>query len=227
MTTTAAHPTLPRSPSRDPYRFGSGPDLVLRPGTVGWSIEDLDDPEVHALWDQGRYEIHDGVLVEMPSSQFYGGAVVINLIRALDPYLTQRYLRADFAPEADIQVLPDRVVRGDTVAVWGDDRPKFDAVRFPPPRTHWSQHALTIPPTMVIESVSVGHEAMDRRTKRRWYAEFGVRHYWIVDGLRRTLDCLLLDGDQYRDDGSGREADVVRPGSLPGLDISLADVWVQ
>ena len=80
---------------------------------------------------------------------------------------------------------------------------------------------------MVIESISVGHERHDRQTKRRWYADFGVRHYWIVDGLRRTLDCLLLDGDQYRDDAAGRDADVVRPASLAGLAVPLAEVWVR
>ena len=80
---------------------------------------------------------------------------------------------------------------------------------------------------MVVESISVGHEAMDRRPKRRWYAGFGVRHYWIVDGLRRTLDCLLLDGDDYRDDGSGHDVGIVRPASLGKLQINLADVWLS
>jgi Uma2 family endonuclease len=225
MSTLAAGPIAP-SPVRDTYRFGDGPEPALQAGTMGWSIADLEDPAIYALWADGRYEIHDGVLVKMPSSQFYGGAVVINLTLILHPYLIGLQRRPQFAPEADIQVLPDRVVRGDTVAIWGDDRAKFDTLRFPPPRTHWTQNALTIPPTMVIESISVGHEAMDRRTKRQWYADFGIRHYWVVDGLRRTLDCLLLDGGAYRDDGNGRDADVVRPASLSGLEVSLSDVWV-
>ena len=192
--TTLDAPLVTPSPTRDTYRFGDGPDPVLRPGTMGWSIADLDDPDIYFQWAEGRFEIHDGVLVAMPASQFYGGAAAMSLSDLLKPYLRGLGLRPTFAPEADIEVLPDRVVRGDTVAIWGDDRQKFDALRFPPPRTHWSEHALTIPPTMVIESISVGHERHDRQTKRRWYADFGVRHYWIVDGLRHTLDCLLLDG---------------------------------
>ena len=226
MTTIAAKPAIDPSPVRDPHRFGNGPNLALRPGTLGWSINDLEDPDVYFRWAQGRYEIHDGLLVEMPPSPFCGGAAVFNLIQILDPYLMARQLRPSFAPGAGIEALPNRVVRGDTVGIWGDDRPKFDALRFPPPRTHWSQHALTLPPTMVIESISVGHEAMDRRTKRQWYADFGVRHYWIIDGLRRTLDCLLLEGDQYRDDGNGHDADVVRPASLDGLEIPLSALWI-
>ena len=226
MTTLATEAIIP-SPVRDTYRFGDGPEPVLQPGTMGWSVADVEDPAVYALWARGRFEIHDGVLVAMPPSYFYGGAAALNLTYVLTPYLKGLGLRPTFAPEADIRVLPNRVVRGDTVGIWGDDRPKFDALRFPSPRAHWSEHALTIPPTLVIESVSQGHEAHDRQTKRRWYADFGVRHYWIVDGLRRTLDCLLLDGGEYRDDGAGHDGDVVRPASLAGLDITLADIWIR
>ena len=167
MTTLATGPVAP-SPVRDAYRFGHGPRPVLQPGTMGWSITDLDDPVTYTLWADGRYEIHDGVLVAMPASQFYSGAAAMNLSDLLKPYLRARGLRPTCAPEADIEVLPDRVVRGDTVGIWGDDRPKFDALRFPPPRTHWSKHALTIPPTMVIESVSQGHEGHHRRLVWRW-----------------------------------------------------------
>ena len=226
MSTLTTDPVV-RSSVRDTYRFGDGPELALRPGTMGWSIADLDDPVAYALWANGRYEIHDGILVAMPASNYYGGATAHGLVKRVEPYLDGRQLRPLFAPEADIQVLPDRVVRGDIVGIWGDDRPKFDALRFPPPHTHWSEHALTIPPTLVIESVSQGHEAHDRQTKRRWYAAFGVRHYWIVDGLRHTLDCLLLDGDEYRDDGAGRDGDVVRPASLAGLALPLPEVWIR
>src|SRR4051794_28272913 len=39
---------------------------TFEPGTTGWSIDDLDDPEFEARWCAGRYEISDGVLTTMP-----------------------------------------------------------------------------------------------------------------------------------------------------------------
>ena len=194
---------------------------------MGWSAADLEDQAVYHLYAEGRYEIHNGVLVKMPASLFYSGAAASGLTYVIRPYLKARALAPIFAPEVDIEVEPDRVVRSDYVGVWGDDRAKFDALTFPPPRTHWSEHILTIPPTLVIGAVSQGHERHDRQTKRRWYADLGVRHYWIVDGLRRTLDCLLLEGIAYRDEVAGHDAEVVSPPSLSGLAIPLADVWVR
>ena len=200
---------------------------VPQPGTMGWTVADVDDPATHALLSKGRYEVLHGVLTVMPPALLYSGAAADNLKFLLRTHLASHRLNCVTAGEVDIAVTDTQVVRADGVAIWGDDLPRFAALRFPPPRTHWSEHVLTIPPTLVIEAVSQGHEIHDRQTKRRWYAGFGVRHYWIVDGLGRTLDCLLLDGADYRDDGHGQDGEIVLPPSLPGLSIPLADVWVR
>ena len=226
MTTTAAEPVKP-SPVRDTYRFGDGPVPVLQPGTLGWSVADVEDPATYALWSRGRYEILNGVLAVMPPAFFYGGSAADNLKYMLRDHFRAQGERLLTSAEVDVAVTDVQVVRADAVAIWGDDLPRFESLVLPPPRTHWSEHVLTLPPTLVIEAVSQGHEVHDRQTKRRWYAGFGVRHYWIVDGLRRTLDCLLLDGDDYGEVGAGRDGDVVRPASLDGFAVPLADVWVR
>ena len=96
-------------------------------------------------------------------------------------------------------------------------RPKRDADRT----------RILIPPMLIIESISPGHELHDQRTKRRWYAEFGVRHYWLMNPFERTLRCLKLGGNAYADDAAGRGDELVRPTAFPGLEIPLGDVWSE
>ena len=84
---------------------------------------------------------------------------------------------------------------------------------------------IVVPPTLVVESVSRGHELHDRETKRGWYAQAGVPHYWILDGFGRTLECLLLDGREYRVDVAGRDAEELRPSLFPRLVIRLGELW--
>jgi Uma2 family endonuclease len=209
---------------RDPYRFGNGPTPVLQVGTLGWSLEDLDDPEIRHLWDQGRYEIIEGVLTVMPPAFFRGGKVSDHLKFALRSYFAARGVRATFSGEVDIAAAPPRVLRADGVVIFGDDLPKFEAMRFED-NTTWEDHVLTLPPTLVIESVSQGHEEHDTVTKRKWYARFGIPHYWIVDGVARTLECLRLNGDHYDVDAAGGQYDVVEPATFPGLKIPLREIW--
>jgi Uma2 family endonuclease len=212
-------------PRRDSYRFGNGPSLSLRPGTFGWSINDLRDPEIRQLWEAGRFEILDGVLIVMPPAYFRGGSVVDNLKFILRAHFRANHVPAAFSGEVDIAIASDRVVRADGVAICGNDLRKFDSLHFAPPRTNWRDHELTLPPTIIIESVSRGHETHDHITKRNWYAQFKVPNYWIVDGLSRSLDCLRLSEDHYVTDTTGKDRDILKPAAFPGLAISLQDIW--
>src|SRR4029077_603034 len=94
------------------------------------------------------------------------------------------------------------------------------AGRHDPDRTR-----LLVPPTLIIESVSPGHELHDERTKMRWYAEFGVPNYWIVDAFARTLKCFVLDQSAYRLDMSGTDQAEVNPSCFPGLGIPFGRLW--
>jgi Uma2 family endonuclease len=210
---------------RDTYRFGDGPEPVLQAGTRGWSTKDLEDPEIHFLWNQGRYEIIDGVLTLMPPAYFRGGMVVDNLKFLLRSYFKAQQIRAVFSGEVDIAITPTRAVRADGVVVIGEDLPRFEALQFQPAGITWKDHVLTLPPTLVIESVSEGHEDHDQVTKRQWYAGFKVPHYWVVDGVQRTLECLRLNGDNYEVDAAGAQHQTLEPPSFPGLKIPLREVW--
>jgi Uma2 family endonuclease len=210
---------------RDTYRFGNGSEPSLQPGTVGWRIESLDDPVVRALWERGRYEIVDGVLTVMPPAYFRGGQVVDNLKFLLRSHFTSKRVTAEFSGEVEIAVTPTQVARADGVVVWGPDLRKFAAMKFDGPKTDWRDHTLTLPPTLVIESVSEGHEEHDEVTKRTWYAGLGVPRYWIVNGFAKTLTCLRLARKAYQTEAMGEGNQTVRPTSIPGLTIPLRKVW--
>jgi Uma2 family endonuclease len=222
---TTATEQLGVRPRYDPYKFGLGADPVLQAGTIGWSVTDLDDPIVRALFDDGRFEIIDGVLAKMPPALFRGGECPDNLKFLLVPYLRSKKIPFRFASEVDVQIDQDRLLRADAAGVFGADLQKFDALKFDGDKPDWRDHALAIPPTLIIESVSQGHEKHDWPTKRRWYAEMGVPNYWIVDAFAKRLDCLRLDNGAYVDGGSGVKDDVVSVAAFDGLVLPLKEVW--
>jgi Uma2 family endonuclease len=54
------------------------------------------------------------------------------------------------------------------------------------------------PPDLVIEIVSPDSQNRDRREKYEDYQVGGVREYWIIDPLSRTLDAYALRGRRYQ-----------------------------
>lgn len=220
MTASFAHNLLP--PTSTPGR------RKFQVGTTGWTADDLDDPQFAAQWQRGRYEIVEGVLTLMPPAYYDGALPLGRLQRVLIRHLDKQEIGGDFSPEVDFIVGRTRVARVDLLFMTPEDqRKQAEAHKSRPrPRPELRFGRIVVPPTLVVEAVSEGHELHDRETKRAWYAQVGVPNYWILDGFQKTLDCLALDGPDYRVDQSGRDAEELRPSLFPGLVIRLGELWV-
>jgi len=198
---------------------------TLEPGTSGWTASDLDDPRIAEQWDHGRFEIINGVLKKMPPANFTHGEVLFELLSLLRDHFRSRGIDARSSIEVDLIVGEDDVLRVDGMLILEQEVAAQKTVLVQQSRDPAMLGRIRVAPRLVIESVSPGHERHDRLTKRRIYAGFGIPNYWIVDAMRRSLECLVLQGSDYQGDASGRDNDVPRPSAFQGLEISLAQLW--
>lgn len=196
------------------------------PGTIGWTADDLDDPEVERLWFDGRYEIVEGVLTQMPAAYLDSSGALIRLVSMLMDFAKANHIDGKFAVETDLVLHPMRVPRADAVFMTAEALRRQEAANAASrlPRGRYGRVRVT--PVLVIESVSPGHEAHDRKTKRGWYAEAGIPHYWILDAFDRSLECLVLHGAAYRTEQLGRDGDEIHPCLFPGLVIPVSRLWL-
>jgi Uma2 family endonuclease len=201
----------------------------FRPGTTGWAAADLLDARIEAQWSRGRYEIVEGVLTEMPPAYFSGAKRLYKLQLQISLHQQAAAIKGAFANDVDVVIDERRVVRADAVWMTPDDEARQRAAVLAAASGEADRDPervrLLVAPTLVIESLSPGHEAHDRRTKRKWYAEFGVPHYWLFDPVERSLDCLVLERGSYRTDQAASGDADARPSLFPGLVVALAAVW--
>jgi Uma2 family endonuclease len=197
------------------------------PGTTGWTAVDLDDPAIERQWFAGRYEIIEGVLTVSAAAYFSPSESLDNLVGLLRDHFNAQGLRGGFGHEVDIIIDQVRVVRADAVYLDRQTKERQRAAALAEGRRDFHRTRILVPPTLVIESVSPGHEDHDRNTKWRWYAEFGVPNYWILDFFARSLECLVLDGGRYCRDVFGHDEDVLQPTAFPGLSLPLRKVWEE
>ncbi|HEX3357197.1 MAG TPA: Uma2 family endonuclease, partial [Tepidisphaeraceae bacterium] len=203
------------------------PRRKFKVGTLGWTADDLDDPRIERLWEKGRYEIVEGVLTEMPPAQFDAGEPLIRLLSRLQTYVDRKKLGGGFAVETDIIIDQLKVAIADAVYLTADDKTRQAELyaKKPTRRPEVRFGRLLIPPTLIIEAISLGHEAHDRETKFNWYADAGVKHYWLLDTFRRSLECYTLSKTGYRLEASGSDFQKIKTPLFPGLVIPLAKLW--
>jgi Uma2 family endonuclease len=196
------------------------------PGTIGWTAADLDDPEIERLWFDGRYEIVEGVLTQMPAAYLDSSGALIRLVTILMDFTKANGVEGQFAVETDLVLNPMRVPRADAIFMTAEALRRQEAENAASKLPRGRYGRVRVMPTLVMESVSPGHEAHDRKTKRQWYAEARIPHYWILDAFDRSMECLLLDGAGYRTEWLGRDGDEVRPSLFPGLVIPVSRLWL-
>ena len=78
-------------------------------------------------------------------------------------------------------------------------------------------------PDLMVKVLSVSSAYRDRIEKKRIYAEFGVREYWIVDADQKVLEAFDLTVPALWATAAGSE--VFEPTSFPGLKIPLSELW--
>jgi Uma2 family endonuclease len=147
------------------------------------------------------------------------------LRRMVERHLDRSGLKGDFTGEDDLVLARKRVVRPDASYMTPEDQKLQQEANARRGKPELKYGRILVPPTLIIESVSPGHEAHDQETKRQWYAEAGVRNYWLVNGYAQTLECLVLEGKEYRVDQMGRGNEQVRPRLFEGLVIELGQLW--
>ena len=202
------------------------PSKKLVPGTTGWTIHDLDNPKTNADWEAGHFEIIEGALVTMPPAYFETSGVLARLVWIVREHLLAKEDNPYLAFEVDLVLGETRVPKADAVYMSPADlvrQKRASAKEKGRPRRKFSR--ICVPPTLVIENVSKGHESADRTVKRKLYAEAGIPNYWILDPYQSSLECLALQAGGYALDQIGRAKGRVTPSCFPGLVVELAKVW--
>jgi len=157
----------------------------------------------------------------MPPAYFVGGETLFRLMSRVALHIGED--AGSFATEVDIVVDEDRVARADAAFLTPADKQRQREAALAAGRQDLARTRILVP--LIIECVSPGHESHDQRTKRRWYAEFGIPNYWLLDPFKRTLDCLVHRDGAFHDDAAGQGTEEVRPSLFPGLVLRLGEIW--
>jgi Uma2 family endonuclease len=133
---------------------------------------------------RGPGELADSILVEEEAATPLHDAVVARLLDVLSAWASSHDARV-FGPDHKLVVSASGGRKPDVCVYVASDRFEGDDA------------ASRSPPSLVVEVLSPGKsdQRRDNITKAREYARFGVRFYWRVDPVERTILCTQLTSD--------------------------------
>ena len=80
-------------------------------------------------------------------------------------------------------------------------------------------------PDFVIEIIAGKDVKRDTQYKCSVYEEAGVGEYWIVFGEMRFVEVFILENGKYKRLNAFSEDDIITVKTLPGLSISIDDIF--
>jgi Uma2 family endonuclease len=169
----------------------------------------------YAAWKGDvRYEIIDGIPYAMASPSQAHQRITKKLVRQLDDFLRGRTCEVFHAP-LDVRLnadsFDDIVVQPDIFVVCDESKRNGKSVKGAP--------------DLVIEILSPYNIRHDTFVKFRQYQKSGVKEYWIVDPIRRTVEVYILRNKKYGIGRVYRDDDIVPVYILDGCKINLAEVF--
>lgn len=174
-------------------------------------------------WDDSvRVELIDGEVYDMTPAPFRSHQEIsMKLSVIIGSYLKGKKCRV-FAAPFDVR-LPDRGTSDDaiTTVVQPDISVICDSKKL-------DDRGCTGAPDLVIEIVSEKTAAKDMREKLALYEKHGVKEYWIIHPVEKTLMVFLRGRDGiYSKPSIFSSQDKIRVKTLKGLSIALDDLFKE
>lgn len=165
--------------------------------------------------DGKRYEIIEGELFVTPAPITKHQIVSLNLSTILHRHVRKHRLGRVLTAPTDVILSRTNVVQPDLLFI-----------------SKKRQHIITEKniqgtPDLIAEILSEFTEDRDRTLKIQIYARHGVRHYWLIDPNRKTLEVYELDPDScsFRHCVTYQRDETFQPTLFPKLKLKLTELW--
>jgi Uma2 family endonuclease len=163
--------------------------------------------------DEKRYELIEGELIMTPSPVPYHQWLSKNIEYELEKFVRERGLGKVFDAPCDVHLDNENVLQPDILFI---SKERLDII---------GEKNIQGAPDMVVEILSAATAYQDFTKKKRLYARFGVKEYWIVDPAEKTVEIYSLKDKEFVIAKTLAENDTLESYFLPGLTISLHEIF--
>lgn len=162
------------------------------------------------LSEDKRYEIIDGELFMTPSPRTVHQRLILKIARLLEDFVKEKRLGEVFVAPYDVILSKHDIVQPDIL---------FVSKKYSHFITEKNLHG---PPDLIVEILSPSIEERDLVLKKKLYAVFGIKEYWITDPAKKSVKLFHLGKKGYEEVKTGN---TLKSLVLKGLEIDISNIF--
>ncbi|MDO8141240.1 MAG: Uma2 family endonuclease [Candidatus Brocadiales bacterium] len=160
-----------------------------------------------------RYELINGELIMTPSPIPNHQRISGKLEFVLRKFITENNLGEVFDAPCDVYLDNENVVQPDILFISKD---RLDII---------GEKNIQGAPNLVVEIISENSVYRDMVQKKRLYARFNVKEYWIVIPEEEEIEVYILEDNAYQLYCAYKKTEELVSPSLKGLKIALKEIF--
>jgi Uma2 family endonuclease len=163
-----------------------------------------------------RYELLDGEMIRLTSSNEAHQRILLELAFALMSHVREHRLGQVYIAPFDVVLGPpgeEEVAEPDILFV---SKERDDIIR---------KDAVHGAPDLVVEILSPSTKERDKNYKRKMYAKYGVKEYWLIDPEAETIELLALARKSYERVALYKKTETLISQLLTELKVSLKEIF--
>lgn len=160
-----------------------------------------------------RYELINGELIMTPSPVPGHQLISVELLFRLKKFAVENNIGKVMHAPCDVYLDNENVVQPDILFISKD---RLGII---------GEKNIQGAPDLVIEIISENSVYRDMVQKKRLYARFGVKEYWIVLPEEEEIEVYILKDNTYQLYDTYRKTGILESPSLEGLKIVLKEIF--
>ena len=160
-----------------------------------------------------RYELIGGEFVMVPSPVTRHQKILLKLSVILHDFILKDKRGTLFVSPYDVVLSDEDVVQPDIILVLKENENII------------TERNIKGTPDLLVEIVSPSTDYRDRVIKRKLYAKFGVKEYWIVDPDAKTIEVLNFMEEPRETSRIFTIEEVLTDPLLKGLKVPLKEIF--
>lgn len=163
--------------------------------------------------DGRRYELYEGEIIVVPAPLPRHQDVVYKIAKTLDGY-AEKHGGKMFVSPLDIVFSDYNVLQPDVLFFQASRQHLVDP-----------DNVIRHAPDIAVEVLSGSTSSRDRGRKMGIYRQYGVKEYWLVNPLNRSIERHELINDRYTLVQAASVGDTLGSRVLPGLEMPLLSLF--
>ncbi len=161
----------------------------------------------------GKFQLIGGEILEMTSPSLYHQEILLNIISDFRPFLNKNKIGKIFVAPLDVYFSETEVYQPDIILLLTESFSKM------------KENKIEGAPDLVMEVLSPSTAYYDLKHKKSIYEKNGVKEYWIVDPMEKTIEIFELQNGKFTSRGELSKNEIAKSKLIIGMEVSLETIF--